>query len=542
MKFLRLSDPLLSVLFENEDILAIDKPYGFNTHTNDSKADHSDFIQDGLIEMLEKQFHQKLHIIHRLDQTTTGVVIFGKSQEAAKKYADFFFNREVKKTYWFVTGSQSLKTADRIDQAILQKGKELHASTEFELLKKSKKFELWKANPLTGRNHQIRIHSRQAGISVLGDLKYDGQKYPFLCLHNHQIEFPNQILIKSKPPVYFENLDLLEDLVLVKALFEVDRRNRLYSFSGVADQCFRMVHAKNNFKEPGFTVDHFGQRLVLTWYKESWTETDAKRFSIFSKLTNRPLIVRFPKSQLIIDPVNGMNVSPSWRAREKAIQYELRSDSGEGAGLLLSQRLHRNWLLKNSKGRSVLNLFSYTGGLGLAAALGQAQQVTCVEANKNYLAWGKRNFELNGLDTEKQMDKFKFLCRDSLVYLKQCRSKNLKFNLIVCDAPSFFRGEKGVFKIELDLKVLLKSCFELLSEGGELLFLSNFEGFFIDDFRKAFLQVQKELNLEFAEFGCIEAGLDFELPGEKASLKSFLIRLPFSSDFERSKNSKSSDF
>ena len=76
MKFVRLFDPLLSVLFEDDDIVAIDKPYGFNAHTNDSKIEHSDFIQDGLIEIYEKNLGQKLHIIHRLDQTTTGVMIF----------------------------------------------------------------------------------------------------------------------------------------------------------------------------------------------------------------------------------------------------------------------------------------------------------------------------------------------------------------------------------------------------------------------------------------------------------------------------------
>ena len=103
MNFLRLQDKLLSVLFENDDIIAIDKPYGFNAHTNDSKIEHSEFIQDGLIEIYEKQMGIKLHIIHRLDQTTTGVMIFGKSADSAKKYAEYFFNRLVKKTYLFIT-------------------------------------------------------------------------------------------------------------------------------------------------------------------------------------------------------------------------------------------------------------------------------------------------------------------------------------------------------------------------------------------------------------------------------------------------------
>lgn len=72
MKFLRLQDHLLSVLFEDDDIVAINKPYGFNAHTNDSKIEHSEYIQDGLIEIYEKNFGKKLHIIHRLDQNNNG--------------------------------------------------------------------------------------------------------------------------------------------------------------------------------------------------------------------------------------------------------------------------------------------------------------------------------------------------------------------------------------------------------------------------------------------------------------------------------------
>ena len=164
MKFLRLQDHLLSVLFEDEDIVAINKPYGFNAHTNDSKIEHSEFIQDGLIEIYEKNRGKKLHIIHRLDQTTTGVMIFGKSVESAKKYAEFFFHRQVKKTYWFLTKSKSSQASFRIDEQIVHKGRELDAETQLTLLKKSPTYELWQANPFQGRNHQIRIHAKAANL------------------------------------------------------------------------------------------------------------------------------------------------------------------------------------------------------------------------------------------------------------------------------------------------------------------------------------------------------------------------------------------
>lgn len=535
MNFLRLSDYLLSILFEDEEILAIDKPYGINSHTNDLKIGNSDFIQDGLIEIFEKQLETKLYIIHRLDQTTSGVIVFGKSPAAAKKYADFFFQRQVKKTYWFVTGGKSQKDQFFVENAIVHKGKELEAKTRLSRLKQSSGFELWQANPLTGRNHQIRIHAKAVEIPILGDEKYGGAGYPFLCLHNHLIEFPNGLVIKSISPKYFEDLDLLKNQILAKSLFEVDRRNRLFSRTAMlSDQCLRLVHNKNDFKDLGFTIDQFGKILVLSCYDEKWTEIDHQNFSQLVSFVNKPMIVRLMhnrgkdplhKSQFFLFPkeiseTDTVLMEPMWLARENGIKYEIRSDSGLSFGLFLDQRLQRNWVLRNSKNKIVLNLFSYTGGFSVAAALGLASQVTSVDTSKAVLNWSKRNFQINEIDPERH----KFLCRDSVDFLTQTVKKDFKYDLIICDPPSFSRGERGVFKIDENLEVLLQNCLKSLSDNGDLLFSTNFEGFYIDDIRKKILNVQRQLGLRDLEINSIQSGLDFELPGKKSILKSFLIR------------------
>ncbi|MBC7419806.1 MAG: class I SAM-dependent methyltransferase [Bdellovibrio sp.] len=530
MNFLRLNDYLLTILFENEDIIAVDKPYGINSHTNDSKIGNFDFIQDGLIETFERQLSRKLYIVHRLDQTTTGVIIFAKSPESAKKYADYFFEKEVKKTYWFVTASHSAADQFMIDQIIVHKAKDLEAQTKFKVIKKSSKFELWQANPLTGRNHQIRIHAQAAGIPLLGDEKYEGAVYPFLCLHNHRIEFPNGLVITSEVPKYFEDLTLLENQILAKALFETDRRERL--FAKVEDnQCFRLVHNKNDFKDLGFTIDQFGKYLILSSYTEDWTESDQKTFFYYANYMQKPIYVRLMhnrgkdaanKSQFTILPTKSeaQTLDTVWVANEKETKYEMRSDSGQSFGLFLDQRLQRSWIRENTKDKLVLNLFSYTCGFSVAAALGGAKEVTSVDTNKNVLNWGRKNFELNAIDTQKH----KFLCRDSITFLEQCRSKNIKYDLIICDPPSFSRGEKGVFKIENNLETLLTTCLSCLTDEGDLLFSTNFENFFVDDIRKAILKVQSELKIKNLVIDCIHSALDFELAGKRAILKSFLIR------------------
>ncbi|AZZ36292.1 hypothetical protein CIK05_05640 [Bdellovibrio sp. qaytius] len=504
MNFLRLQDYLLSVLFENEDILAIDKPYGFNAHTNDSKIEHSDFIQDGLIEIYEKQLGRKLHIIHRLDQTTTGVMIFGKSVESAKKYAEYFFNREVKKTYMFVTKFKSEKKQFTINQQIVHKAKELDAETELEFVKKSESFELWKALPHTGRNHQIRIHAKAAGISILGDSKYGGHNYDFLCLHNARIEFPNGIVILSKMPAYFEDLSLLNDIVIARAYFEADRRLRLFSQAS-QNQSYRLSHNDQNF-----VLDQFGEKIVVNWKKERWLESDSEKFSRFSKSL---------KKELVIQNVHSEATTKTWVACEGELQFEMRSEAGQVSGLFLNQRLQRQWILNNSENKSVLSLFSQVGTFSVAAAKGKASQITSVDTSKKSLEWAKKNFELNQVTNEA----YKFLNRDSLTFLEQCKAKGQKFDLIICDAPGFFRREKGVFKIENNLEELMKNCLVSLTDKGQLLFSTSFDALFVDDIRKIILKVTKELKIEKLEVNCILSSLDFELPDEKVGLKSFLV-------------------
>ena len=99
----------------------------------------------------------------------------------------------------------------------------------------------------------------------------------------------------------------------------------------------------------------------------------------------------------------------------------------------------------------------------------------------------------------------------------------MTYDLIICDAPTFFRREKGVFKLENDLETLLQNILECLNQNGVFLFSTAHGAIYIDDIRKTIFKVQKELDLKL-EINCIQPALDFELPYEKPHLKSFLIR------------------
>ena len=495
MKFIRLYDSRLSVIYEDEDIVAIDKPYGFNAHTNDSISDHGEFIEDGLIEIYQKNRGKKLHVIHRLDQTTTGVMIFGKSVESAKKYAQFFLNKEVKKTYWFLTDSDQIKEKHNIDQIIIHKGKELEAQTEFNLLKKNEKYQLWQALPKTGRNHQIRIHAKAANISVLGDPKYGGANFKFLCLHNHQIEFFNGISIKSKDPVYFKDLNLLNNLFLLDILFQIDRRERIYQNLFGIDK-LRIAQKLNLKQDSDYKMDSVQEGIEVNWNKDHISENE---IAVFNKISH------FYKKNLFINLKN-----------KKSIIFK-NDDAKSNINNLIdaNQRLLQDYILSISSEKNTIQVFGKSNAYALASLKGNCQNFLFLDQNKKLVA---------ELKNQNKNEKITYLRRDSISFLQSQISKNKKFDIIICEPPSFSRGEKSNFELEKGFKQLIELCLQLMNANSQLVLILNVRDLKILDVKNIVLDYSKVNKLVNLSISNILLSLDTEDLIIKNHFKSFLIQ------------------
>jgi 23S rRNA (cytosine1962-C5)-methyltransferase len=172
----------------------------------------------------------------------------------------------------------------------------------------------------------------------------------------------------------------------------------------------------------------------------------------------------------------------------------------------------------NSKSKKVLNLFSYTGGLSVNAALGQASEVTTVDVSNKFLNWSRENFKLNSLNPEK----YEFFCQDSILFLKGAVKRNRKWDLIICDPPSFGRSKDGVWKLEQnisELAVLLMSC---LSLKGRILFTCNLEKLSRSDLLKLFCKNLKKYDYSTERVPMMN--LDFEETDDlKNLMKGFFI-------------------
>lgn len=165
----------LDILFENDDLLAVNKPAGLLSIPDRMQSEPS--LKDILIHQ-----YGAIYTVHRLDKDTSGVIVFAKNETAHKYLSQQFENRETQKFYvGLVRGSLSQKSG-LIEEAIIEhpvkkgmmatakKGKP--SITGYTVLEEAGGFSLLQFNLLTGRTHQIRVHMKFLGTPLVCDELY----------------------------------------------------------------------------------------------------------------------------------------------------------------------------------------------------------------------------------------------------------------------------------------------------------------------------------------------------------------------------------
>ncbi len=205
-------NPPPQVLYEDTDLLAIDKPDGVISISASGRG--------GLPELLRPVFPGKLFPVHRLDREVSGVIVFAKNAAAHRFLNGEFDHRSVRKTYLALVHGILTKQRGTIDSPIRKFGSGRMgvdrqigkpSSTEFERIEALKEATVVKIFPTTGRRHQIRVHFYSIGHPVVGDLKYGDRSMqahlPRLMLHALAIEFRRpdgqDVMIEAPIPAAF---------------------------------------------------------------------------------------------------------------------------------------------------------------------------------------------------------------------------------------------------------------------------------------------------------------------------------------------------
>lgn len=170
------AEPWLDILYLDKDILVVNKPSGLLT--NPGRAEE---MQDCLLSRVQQQF-PLAQLVHRLDMSTSGLVVFALRRKAEAALKQQFASRSVKKIYrarvWGEIAEQGMVNAPLIADATrppLQKicektGKA--ALTHFQRLSFDGQSSLVELRPVTGRSHQLRVHMQSLGHPILGDAFY----------------------------------------------------------------------------------------------------------------------------------------------------------------------------------------------------------------------------------------------------------------------------------------------------------------------------------------------------------------------------------
>jgi len=184
------------VLYEDEDVLALNKPVGLAVQGGTKTTHHIDRLLSAWGEGLDRP-----RLVHRLDRDTSGVLLLGKSPGAAAKLAGAFAHRKAQKTYWaIVAGAPKPPEGDRelMQPAEPKEFGAQPAHTEYVTVSRAAHRATWMAlRPLTGRTHQLRAHMKAIGHSIVGDPKYNDEKSIELSeglklqLHARRVSLPH---------------------------------------------------------------------------------------------------------------------------------------------------------------------------------------------------------------------------------------------------------------------------------------------------------------------------------------------------------------
>ncbi len=189
----------LVIVFENKDVIVVNKPAGLVVHPAAGHA-HGTLIHAVLAHAPEIEGvggERRPGLVHRLDKDTSGLIVLAKNELAQRSLQDQFQSREVKKTYIALVEGHPPSANGRVDatigrdprerkrMAVVTPAKGRDAFSEYKTLEKFPEHTLLEVSPRTGRTHQIRVHMAFIGCPVVGDKVYGHKRKPALPLNRH---------------------------------------------------------------------------------------------------------------------------------------------------------------------------------------------------------------------------------------------------------------------------------------------------------------------------------------------------------------------
>lgn len=205
-----LKNPRVRVLYEDDDVIVVEKGYGLLSVGTDKKSDGTCY---SIVKDYLKRVHpsQKLFVVHRLDQHTSGVMVFAKNEAAKNTLQHNWNNMVLERRYLAVVEGRPERSEGVIKSYLLENSQHIVYSTQdpesggrlavtrWRLLRSRGGYSLLDVSLDTGRKNQIRVHLKDIGHPIAGDRKYGAKTSPMhrLGLHAESLRFVHPVTRKD---------------------------------------------------------------------------------------------------------------------------------------------------------------------------------------------------------------------------------------------------------------------------------------------------------------------------------------------------------
>ena len=258
-----------------------------------------------------------------------------------------------------------------------------------------------------------------------------------------------------------------------EALFRQAKEKRKAYYQDELTTAFRLFNQEGD-GFGGMTVDLYGDYAVFSWYNSYVYQirqiiSEAFR-KVFPEVLGTYEKIRFKGLDYESAHVYGQEAPDFFTVLENGVLYQVFMNDGLMTGIFLDQHEVRGSLVDGlAMGKSLLNMFSYTAAFSVAAAMGGASQTTSVDLAKRSRELSQAHFQANGIST----DDHRFIVMDVFEYFKYAKRKDLTYDVIVLDPPSFARNKKQTFSVAKDYHKLISQSLEILNPGGIIIASTN---------------------------------------------------------------------
>ena len=258
-----------------------------------------------------------------------------------------------------------------------------------------------------------------------------------------------------------------------EALFRQAKEKRKAYYQDELTTAFRLFNQEGD-GFGGLTVDLYGDYTVFSWYNSyvyQIRQTISEAFrQVFPEVLGAYEKIRFKGLDYESAHVYGQEAPKFFTVLENGVLYQVFMNDGLMTGIFLDQHEVRGSLVDGlAMGKSLLNMFSYTAAFSVAAAMGGASQTTSVDLAKRSRELSQAHFQANGIST----DDHRFIVMDVFEYFKYAKRKDLTYDVIVLDPPSFARNKKQTFSVAKDYHKLISQSLEILNPGGIIIASTN---------------------------------------------------------------------